>query len=212
SPFAPRKGASFAERKATLLRPPDDEFHQTQGRSYFIEARDYFRMVPVIEFIDHSQINFADATYRWIVLKRFSFSDDSMEHRTLLDSLIRCRWYRDHYASADSHEHDSKTIHGPYRLSEITAESFEAVTAAEAGSVVDEFCNLDEFESPPTDAVKRQIATQITVRIDTAASIFRLRQLDGAKHDWGDVLWEFRELVTISRTEHELGLIVMAID
>ena len=46
----------------------------------------------------------------------------------------------------------------------------------------------------------------------TASAIFKLGDLEEAKHDSAWVLWEFRELVVVSADRSEVILLVAAID
>jgi hypothetical protein len=161
-----------------------------------------------LNYLGHCLINFADPSYRWIDLKRFRWTG-AKEPIDILGSMIVDSHYRDLYMSPDSHEQDTETLHGPYRVAEITPASFDAVNSDTAASVVEEFCELNGC--PPADSVRREIDVQV-LSIIRNGECFRLRHLPGAIHECGFVLLEFRELVVIDQVQRELLLAVMAID
>lgn len=165
-------------------------------------------MSVALEYTGHTFINFDDRSYRWFSVKRFA-REGSGDDTAVLAALISHWRYRDHYASQNSHEQDAGDIHGPYRLAAITPAAFVPVNPAGAAALVEEFCGLDNC--PPRPEVRQQIAAAILSWLDRS-SWYRLRDLPDALHEWGCVLWEFRELVAISRDTGEVLSVVMAID
>ena len=95
---------------------------------------------------EHVLVQFADSSYRWIDAKRFSWNGAG-DDRDVLSTLILNRHYRDTYISPDSHEHDAKTVHGPYTVAKITPADFEGMLPTDAKAIVEEFIGLDD--SPP---------------------------------------------------------------
>jgi hypothetical protein len=163
--------------------------------------------VVALTYADHTLIRFDDHSYRWVDVKRFTWDGCGTDEATL-SALIGHSRYRDIYITADSHEHDSETIHGPYRVAEITANSFDAIEPKAALAVVEEFCALDS--SPPRPDVQGRIQSAVSALHEAAC--YRLRELPHAVHEFGFVLWEFRELVAINRSTGAVFLVVMAID
>ena len=159
-------------------------------------------------FRSHELIRFDDQSYRWIDIKRFDW-DGREDDPEVLAALIASPRYRDTYLAPDSHQQDSETVHGPYLVAEITPGDFEGVPASVAEATVGEFVGLDE--SPPAPEVIRDIESVVLAKLRGAAC-YRLRRIARAEHEWASVLWEFRELVAISRDAGEVALIVMAID
>src|SRR6266571_5830744 len=108
-----------------------------------------------LDYSGHVAIHFEDHSYRWIDLKRFSCHPDG-RYDEVLAELIGSPQYRDHYLSADSHERDAGSVHGPYRLDAIYPACFQPISPSEAVTVVGEFCGLDP--GPPVAEVLDRIA------------------------------------------------------
>jgi hypothetical protein len=160
-----------------------------------------------LEYTGHTLIPFDDHSYRWFSVKRFMW-DGSDDDAAVLAALIGHWRYRDHYAARDSHEEDAGNIHGPYWLAAISPAEFVPVGFAGAAAVVEEFCEL--FDCTPQSEVREQVALVLSWL--ERSSWYRLRDLPDAIHEWGTVLWEFRELVAIARETGEVLSVVMAID
>ena len=75
--------------------------------------------------------------------------------------------------------------------------------------MVEESCGLDD--TPPRPDVRERIEAVVLSPV-AGASCFRLRELPGAVHDFGWVLWEFREFAAIRRSAGVVLSVVMAID
>jgi hypothetical protein len=165
-------------------------------------------MGATLEYTGHTLIPFDDRSYRWFSVKRFAW-DRTGDDTVVLAALIGHWRYRDHYITPDSHEQDAGDIHGPYRLSAITPAEFIPFSPHGAAALVEEFCGL--FGRSPRPEVREQIAASVISWLDRS-SWYRLRDLPDAIHEWGSVLWEFRELVAISHETGEVLLVVMAID
>lgn len=165
-------------------------------------------MAVALEYTGHKLILFDDDSYRWFSVKRFEW-DGAGDDSAVLAALIGHWRYRDHYASRDSHEEDAGNIHGPYWLAAISPAEYVGVGPAEAAAVVEEFCGL--YDTPPRPEVREQIEAVVLSQFGGAAC-YRLLDLPDAIHEWGLVLWEFRELVAISRLAGAVLSVVMAID
>jgi hypothetical protein len=164
--------------------------------------------VIVLNEPEHALVRFNDRSYRWIDVKRFPW-DGVGEERSVLDALLSSPHYRDTYISPDSHLNDSETVHGPYRVAEISPDDFESMSPTVARAVVNEFSDL--YQSPPGPELLQEIESLILPRLHGAAC-YRLRPVENAEHELTGILLEFRELVAISRAAGEVALIVMAID
>lgn len=161
-----------------------------------------------LEYTGHTMIHFEDHSYRWFNLIQFAWNGEGSD-TDVLAALIAHRQYRDTFMSPDSHERDAVDIHGPYHLAAITPDVFESIDAAGAIAVVEEF--YDVADTPRSQETQQEVADDVISRfID--ASCYRLRPLPEAVHDFGFVLWEFREVVAISRERGEVLMVVMAID
>jgi hypothetical protein len=163
-----------------------------------------------LAFSTRNFINFQDRSYRWVVSKRFEFTPPITSDEEILTALIENRQYRDHYASEDSHEHDSGTVHGPYLIERMSPASFERIDAHAASETLDNFCSLNN--SPPPESIQERITAEVKADFATADAFYRLRSLPEATHEASFVLWEYREIVVICRSDSSLVLHVMAID
>ena len=163
-----------------------------------------------LSYLERRFINFADSTYRWIETKHFSFSPADSTDSAVLAALVVHPRYRDTYLSPDSHSVDSKTIHGPYLVDRISADSFTLLDPQQAQATLEEFCGLDGYLPPPN--IREQIAHDISASFRSSSSIYRLVDVPDASHECTGILWEFRELVVISAERSQVSLHVMAID
>jgi len=167
-----------------------------------------FPTVAALDYADHTLIPFDDRSYRWVSVKQFA-CDPVASDESLLAALVAHWRYRDNYLSPDSHEHDTATAHGPYRVAEITPASFERIEPGQAAGVVEEFCGLDDSRSCRETRGQLQALALSPL---SEAVCYRLRDLPHAIHEYGFALLEFRELVVIRREAAHIHLIVMAID
>jgi hypothetical protein len=162
----------------------------------------------VLEYTDHTLIGFDDTSYRWISVKRFNFDRSASDEEALGAHIAHWR-YRDNFLSPHSHEQDTKTIHGPYRVAEIVLSSFERIEPGVAAAVVEEFCEL--YDCPPRPEVRERIRTAVMASLPKSVC-YRLRELPHATHEYSFVLWEFRELAVLDRSAGVVLSVVMAID
>jgi hypothetical protein len=164
--------------------------------------------VVAIDYAGQTLIPFEDRSYRWVSVKRFT-CDCGASDEEILAGLIGHWRYRDNFLSADSHEHDTRTVHGPYRVAEINPSSFERIGPYAATTVVGEFCGL--YDSRPRPEVQERIQAEVLSPLQRSVC-YRLRELLHAVHEYAFVLMEFRELVAIDRSASAVLSIVMAID
>ena len=153
-----------------------------------------------------------DNTYRWIDVKHFTFQPASgVDAGDVIDSLINNWRYRDHYASATSHEEDAQTIHGPFLVATISRDNFTPIDAHTFCGVIHEFLSLhDNF---PATEKQAEIDGALRPLQSHDTKFYQMnKSLDDDIHEWGFVLWEFRELLAIELSKGQLALCVMAID
>ena len=157
-----------------------------------------------LEYTGQTLIRFDDHSYRWIEIRRFACHRHASDEE-ILAGLIGHARYRDDFLSPDPRE--VETVHGPYRAAEISPSSFERSDQNQAAAVVEEFCGLDK--SPPRPDVRERIDRDVLLALQNYRC-YRLKALPHAIHEYGSVLWEFRELVAINNGS--VLLVVMAID
>lgn len=155
-------------------------------------------------------VNFNDSSYRWICVKIFQFAPLEASDEQILLALVRDWHYRDSYISAESHEEDSKTTHGPYLVSRIGISAFLPIGQVGANGVLAGFCGLNGFN--PTPETQACITACLAPILNSTAAFYRLAELPDARHETSFVLWEFRELLAINRLDGSVALVVMAVD
>jgi len=90
-------------------------------------------MAVALEWKDTSLLHLGPGWYQWIDVRRLSTTWAGTDAE-LLDALLVHPTYRDlHLGPGDDR---SPAVHGPYRLECITADSFTAIPAADALSLV----------------------------------------------------------------------------
>lgn len=157
-------------------------------------------------------------TRQWVDIKLFTLPADA-DDQTALALMIAHVRYRDSYASSTFA--DAKTIHGPYRLSAITPETFTIVDAADVDTAIRTWAEHvirdwdGNFVSWP-QAQREEMNREVYARIQRATVIYRLPDIRAtAQHDWGDVVGSdagFHEVVIIDRSAGELALVVASDD
>jgi len=163
-----------------------------------------------LDYLGRDFVNFRDGTYRWVHLKNFGLPSEIRTPADGLASLLRHVRYRDHYTTDDEHWEDSETLHGPYRLDRISAESYDAIDAEDALRIVREFA---ELHGGTTEQVLAELDRVVNPAIRESSTVYRLRDLgEEAKHDFGWVLTDFNELVLVDLPARRLALLVAAGD
>ena len=164
---------------------------------------------PGLGYVGRTFINFKDNSFRWIDLKEFHIPVGLSAEDALRQLLEHAR-YRDHYTSEDSHEHDSESLHGPYELRHIEADSFELVDEQQAIDLVRGFTRA--YGDPGVEVLD-EIDRVVYPVIRGSGVRYRLRDLgQEALHDFGWVLRDFTELVLIDPANNREVLLVAAID
>lgn len=157
-------------------------------------------------------LGLSDGSYRWFDLKQFTFpARANLEAHEVIDALLASQEYRDDYLSPDSHERDCGAKHGPYNVERLQPSDFLPITESDFAAVIREFTLLHDQMLELGEL--SQIDQLSACLVDDDSQMFQLRKL--SKDDWheyGDVLWEFRELLSINIECQSLQLLVMAID
>jgi len=157
-------------------------------------------------------------TRQWVDIKLFRLPAD-VDDRAALALMIAHVRYRDSYAFSTFE--DAKTIHGPYWLSAITAETFTVVDAGDVDAAIRHWAEHvirdwdDNFVSWP-QAQREALEREVYARTHRATVIYRLPDIRAtAQHDWGYVVGMeagFHEVVVIDRVAGELALVVASDD
>lgn len=146
--------------------------------------------------------------YRWVDIKQFRLSAESVDGRGLLAALIGHDQFRNDYAG--SGVLPDGTRHGPYWLRLITPDLYEPISEKKAVQILREW--LDPLWDPPTD-LEADLQREVFDRLAAADGIYYLGELgDEAIHDWGRVHDYFHEFVLIDRSAGQVTLIVAADD
>ncbi|WP_327141321.1 hypothetical protein [Nocardia sp. NBC_01327] len=149
-------------------------------------------------------------TYRWVSLKRFRI-DSARPVSELLSALVAHPSYRDHFASAFETQ-GIHTLHGPYRVECITADTFRSINSSSARTLLQDWAG--NAGVPVSREVQAELDTQVFPLLE-APELFQLPDLrPDAQHDWGWVVGVdgFHELVAIDQADRVLTLIVAADD
>ena len=162
-----------------------------------------------LQFLDRTSIRLGGSTYRWLDLKRFSLETE-MGHADAISALVRHVRYRDTYCAPADLWEPAVDIHGPYWLHRITVEAFKPTTRGSAKAVIAEWAH--EYGQP--GEVNLPALTDAAYAVfDAASAVFELADLRAwAQHEWGFVLGDFHEFVTLDRARHTLTLVVASED
>jgi hypothetical protein len=162
-----------------------------------------------LQFLDQTSIKLGSSTYRWLNLKRFSLGTD-MADADAISALVRHVRYRDTYCAPADLWEPAEDIHGPYWLHRITVEAFKPTTRDSAKAVIAEWA--DEY-GQPGEVNLTALADAADAVFDVASAVFELADLRAwAQHEWGFVLGDFHEFVTLDRARHTLTLMVASED
>ncbi len=161
-------------------------------------------------FINFRDFKFADSSahgFRWIDIKRFRLPAEPPEDRALLAALIAHPQFRDTYDGSGVQDWPR---HGGWWLDRITPDTYRAVDAAAASTVIRTWAGQ---HGPAPEALVLRMQEQVHTPITTATSTYLLGSLpDDARHDWYGIHIDFHELVLIDRPSTTLTLLVAADD
>ena len=146
--------------------------------------------------------------FRWVDIKQFRLSAESVDDRELLAALIGHEQFRDDYAGGGVLPEGPR--HGPYWLRLITPDLYEPIGQEKAVQILREW--VDPLWDVPTE-LAADLQREVFARLAAADGIYYLRELgDEAIHDWGRVHDYFHEFVLIDRSAGQITLIVAADD
>ncbi|MFF6881401.1 hypothetical protein ACFY9S_39840 [Streptomyces sp. NPDC012474] len=146
--------------------------------------------------------------FRWVDIKQFRFSAESVADRGLLAALIGHEQFRDDYAGGGVLPDGPR--HGPYWLRLITPGLYESISQERAVQILREW--VDPLWGVPTE-LEADLQREVFARLAAADGIYHLSELgDEAIHDWGRVHDYFHEFVLIDRSAGRITLIVAADD
>lgn len=146
--------------------------------------------------------------FRWVDIKQFRFSAESVDDRGLLAALIGHEQFRDDYAGGGVLPEGLR--HGPYWLRLITSDMYEPISQEKAVQILREW--VDPLWDEPTE-LEADLQRGVFDRLAAADGIYYLSELgDEAIHDWGRVHEYFHEFVLIDRSLGQITLIVAADD
>jgi hypothetical protein len=128
----------------------------------------------------------------------------------VLDSLIASVPYADAYLSPEPMPTiEGISVHGPYILSSLNAESFRRVDLAAARRLVVGFLARG---TPPRTSTELDLDEAVMEPIHRAEAAFLLHPGPSAEHDLSWMLGDFTELVVVSRASRQLLDVVMGFD
>ncbi len=161
-------------------------------------------------------INFRDYTFqdprshgfRWVDIKHLRLAAESFGGREPLAALIGHEQFRNDYAGGGVLAEGAR--HGPYWLSQVTPDAYEAVSREESAHVLWRWAR--RFGDVPAK-LRLDLQQKVFDSLAAADQIHCLSGLgDEAVHDWGRVHEEFHEFVLIDRSAGRITLLVAADD
>ncbi|OKJ61585.1 hypothetical protein [Streptomyces sp. CB02261] len=161
-----------------------------------------------INFRDYKFQESGSHGYRWVDIKHLRLPGESVEARELLAALIGHEQFRDDYAGGGVLPEGSR--HGPYWLTSVTSDAYEAVSREKSAHVL--WGWADQFGDVPAE-LEADLRQEVFDRLVVADNIYYLNELeDEAIHDWGRVHEDFHEFVLIDRSAGRITLLVAADD
>src|SRR5262245_35655354 len=147
--------------------------------------------MPGLSQVEETRVVAADGR-RFVVAKRLAFEVKS-NGATLVTELLQHRAYRDTFSTPDSGRQDSVNVHGPFALSDIHLEDFEAIDPRSAQQA------LEAFWAPAAAERIRKLIRGLD--LDHSRTL-RLAKTAGRGAG-------FEEFVVIDPTDHVVTLVVL---
>jgi hypothetical protein len=157
---------------------------------------------------DNWMVAIRDGSWRWIVVKQFRFPAGSSQSSTdAVNTLLSHPSYWDNYLGGG---YITPHVHGPYRLENLSIDSFRHCDASTAMTTIEDWLHEDGHLSEEQIEGSLSDVYQLITEADTC---LRLDDLDeDAYHDYGFVLDKpFIELVVVG-PEDRVALIVASGD
>ncbi len=167
-----------------------------------------------LEKVSFAQINLPDQSYRWAVIKGFTWVGDGQSGLDLLAALCEHPAFKDHYCAPGEDGIGEEPLHGPYRLDALSTTTFVLIRQDEALKLLDAWLmESGDDEGEPTDEGVARALNPVRELLQHEAPIYYLPDLgEAAQHDWGWVLWHFREWVVIDHGQRKLHSIACGLD
>jgi hypothetical protein len=150
--------------------------------------------------------------YRFVVAKRFKFEAKS-NAASLLTAMLQHPAYRDTFLTADSAQHDSVDMHGPFVLSDIRLEDFEPIDARLARQAIEAFWADASYRLPKPVATEQiqQMIRELDLDHSKAlhldkSGVSQERQVSQSLRDG------FQEFIIINPEVRVVTLLVLKID
>ena len=161
-----------------------------------------------INFRDHTFPGPGSHGFRWVDVKHLRLPAEPAGDRELLAALIRHEQFRDDYAGGGVQP--DGTRHGPYWLSALTPDVYEAVGHEKSAHILAEWANRP---GPVPAELAAALRREVSDRLAAADQVYYLSGLgEEAFHDWGGVHGDFHEFVWVDRAAGRLTLLVAADD
>ena len=167
--------------------------------------------VQTLAYIGQTEVVFTNGTYQFVVIREFGLpTGDSVDDRTVLTRVIASRAYRGSFVGVGD---EDATIHGPYRVDAITADSFLVVDAANAETLVRGWA---EYAAPLPEVSRLEMDREVYPRMRAATSVYQLMPLpsEALETEWRLGIGSatgFHEFVVINRATGVVA-VVMATD
>lgn len=165
-----------------------------------------------LTYIDETAIVFANNTYQFVVLREFALpTHEPLGDRDVLTALIANRHYRGSFVGTGDGD---DTIHGPYQVRAITADSFVTVSAFDAESLLRAWA---EYTTALPEAVRTAVERDVYPRINKATAVYQLPKLppEARETEWRFALGNatgFHEFVLIDRARGVVTLLIATDD
>lgn len=163
-----------------------------------------------ITFLADEMVHLDPTDSCWVSLKRFAIDSDPSD-RDLLAALVEHPQYHDHYAGQPVVQQTHHSLHGPYCLDAISADSFIRADPARAEQRLRAWADDPEPSLPEThDRLARLVYPELQTQ-----PLYELPALGpAAEHEWAGVVGGggFHEFIAIDRARSELTLIVASDD
>lgn len=169
---------------------------------------------PTLDKLGWTQVNLPDRSHRWVVTKTYAWSRSASD-TALIAALISHPTFRDHYCAPGDSSEVADPVHGPYRLEAISVEAFQPASPETAVATFDAWLSesLGEAANKSSDPAVADAVRPARSLLTTGDAGFYLPDLgEAARHEWGWVLWHFREWIVIDRGQQHIHTVAAGLD
>lgn len=103
----------------------------------------------------------------------------------------------------------ASAVHGPYRLDQLTHESFIQISLFQALLVIETFIGASV---PLVKVEELNLGPIFMDTLTSSGTVYQLRELVDERHGLGWMLGDFNEIVAINRDQRQVLSIIMAFD